>query len=270
MREITTTEEIQNISLGILRYIKDVCDKNGILYYLDAGTALGAIRHSGFIPWDDDVDICMLRDDYEKFLEFVSTNPDSIYELTSVETIGAYSLPLPKVVDKRTTLKQLKQNEIYNLGVYVDIFVYDNIPDNNRERETFFRKQKKLQKRWQFFQYRVEKVETLKSFIHLLIQLLLKPLKLQRRFAVELNEYSKTYNGRKTECVGSMNYVVNRDKEIYPRDWFGNGVSKQFEDDIYPVPCKYDNFLKLLYGDYMKMPPESERVSHHATKIYWK
>lgn len=269
MREITETREIQAISLNILKEIKHVCDENKILYYLDAGTALGAVRHAGFIPWDDDVDICMTRSEFNRFVDVFDNNSKKYYKLLSLETDAKYSLPLPKVIDTRTKLSQTRQNEVSALGIYVDIFVYDNIPDDLDIRKKAFEYQNKLQHQWSLFQYKVTKINGIKSFSRSILQKLLKEFNIQRYYALKLNKYAQTYNKTTTNSIGSMTYVSQREKEIYSLDWFANGVDMKFEDDHFRVPQDFDSFLKIMYGDYMELPPAEQRVSHHNSKIYW-
>lgn len=269
MREITDIKEIQNITLGILKEIKRICDSYGVLYYLDAGTLLGAVRHKGFIPWDDDVDICMLRSEYNKFIEAFRKSSKQKYKLLSLETDEKYSLPLPKVVDTRTKLIQLRQNEYEYIGVYVDIFVYDNIPDSESERMYAFSRQALLQKRWNRFQYKPNSLNTPKQFMRKIIQYALKPINIQRFFALKINKFAVTYNNICTEYIGTMTYVCRREHEIYRRNWFGKGIEVPFEDALFRIPEDWDSFLRSMYGEYMELPPIEQRVSHHEVKIYW-
>ena len=123
-------EQMQKIEFDILKYIKDVCDRNGVIYYLAYGTLIGAVRHSGFIPWDDDIDIHMAREEYFRFVEILKMNPHPYYKLVSRDTDKAFTAPLPKVIDTRINLIQdYGFIEKVTLGPYVDIFILQVFPD---------------------------------------------------------------------------------------------------------------------------------------------
>ena len=153
MRKIEL-EEIKQRCLEILSYIDDICRKNEIQYYLAYGTLLGSVRHQGFIPWDDDIDICMTRENYYKFKKVIAEDKTTPFKLLYVDTEKDYTLPLPKVVDTRTSLSILSQKEKMKLGVFVDVFILDNVPDDDKLREKFFKKLEFYQRLWTISQYK--------------------------------------------------------------------------------------------------------------------
>ncbi len=266
MKELTI-KEIQNIANDILKYIKTVCDDNGIKFYLAYGTALGAIRHKGFIPWDDDVDIFMERDEFDKFYSFMEKD-QSKYKLLYVNADKNYTLPLPKVIDTTTEWTQTNVREFMPLGVYVDIFILDNIPDDKDVREKHFNILDKKHKLWHFFQYK--RNYTAKDPITLLKRLIYKIVN-PKIFAKQLDRIASKYNNDNTSYIGQMTFVTDpRNMQMFPREWFGDGVVVTFCDTEYLVPKEYDKFLTQCFGDYMTPPPVSERVSHHTYIAYKK
>ena len=135
------TEELKQLELGVLCYIRDKCIENGLKYYLMYGTLIGAIRHKGFIPWDDDVDIAMFRADFMKLMAAVQADTGSHYEVLSMYNVPDYPFSLAKVVDTRTRLVQhgvIGTHE--RLGAYVDIFLIDAVPDDDRAYDQLVRR----------------------------------------------------------------------------------------------------------------------------------
>ena len=131
MQEQFTLTKVQELEFGILQFIKKVCDENQIRYYLAYGTLIGAVRHKGFIPWDDDIDIMMPRKDYKKLLAILNEQQHPYYKLISADTDKRFQVPLPKIVDTRTLLVQdYDIIEPVPLGVYVDIFLMDGAGDD--------------------------------------------------------------------------------------------------------------------------------------------
>lgn len=266
MKELTV-EEIKTIANDILKYIKGICDDNGIKFFLAYGTAIGAIRHKGFIPWDDDIDIFMERDEFNKFRSLMEKD-QSQYKLLYVNADKNYTLPLPKVIDTTTMWNQTNVREFMPLGVYVDICILDNIPDDINVRKKYFDKLDKKQKLWHFFQYK--RNYTAKDPVTLLKRLINKMVN-PKHFAKQLDRISSKYNNANTSNIGQMTYVTTpRDIEVYPKKWFGEGMVVTFCDEEYLVPEKCDKILTQFYGDYMTSPPVSERVSHHTYIAYKK
>ena len=137
MREIDL-DELRKLQIDILNDIDNFCKKNKINYWIDCGTLLGAIRHSGYIPWDDDIDIGMLRDDYDKFVKSYNRKGNR-YQLNAVEINNDYYYPFGKVFDTKTVLYEPDENGI-KTAVFVDVFVYDNAPDDDQKLKKMYDK----------------------------------------------------------------------------------------------------------------------------------
>ena len=137
MKELTI-EELKQYQLGILKVVAEYCEGNEIKYWLDCGTLLGAVRHKGYIPWDDDIDIGMLREDYDKFIySFNSSNER--YKVYSIENNPDFYFPHAKVLDTDTVLYEPDENGL-KLNINIDIFIYDNAPDDERLTKRMFKK----------------------------------------------------------------------------------------------------------------------------------
>ena len=125
--ERMSKEELRKTQIGILDYFTNICEENGINYFLTYGTLLGAIRHKGYIPWDDDIDVAMLREDYDKLIDVFNTNNNSRYRFSCVENDPLCMYPFGKIIDENTILYERGEQGI-EIGVYIDVFVYDNAP----------------------------------------------------------------------------------------------------------------------------------------------
>ena len=144
MKKIEDIQELRQIQMGILDEVHQFCEQHGLRYFLSSGTLIGAVRHRGYIPWDDDIDIYMPRQDYEQFL-LTYTDAKGIYRAINPATEPHYYYTFAKVVDQRTRMVE-KETEGYEIGVYLDIFPVDYVTDNLSRRERVFRIKKLLYK----------------------------------------------------------------------------------------------------------------------------
>jgi lipopolysaccharide cholinephosphotransferase len=140
MRKITDIKELREIQMGILDDVHRFCEEQGLRYSLSSGTLIGAVRHQGYIPWDDDIDIYMLRSDYERFLKSYH-DQNGHYRVLNPKKEDHYYYTFAKVVDQRTKMVE-KETEGYEIGVYIDVFPVDYVPDDMKERERIFQLKK--------------------------------------------------------------------------------------------------------------------------------
>lgn len=268
MREITQ-EELKKLLVEELQFLDYICKSNNIRYYLGYGTALGSVRHKGFIPWDDDIDICIYRNDVKKLYKVINESGTS-YKMCYVGLDKDYYLPLPKLINTNTVLSQKNQRERAPIGVYIDLFILDNVPTDPRKKAKFYNRLDFLQKCWSYVQHKRVFNHSLRGYIMTLLYRASKMIN-PRFFALALDKAAGKFRGIETNDIGSMSYTVyGRVKETISKTVFGNGKDGIFESGTYPLPSDIDSYLKNFYTNYMKLPPEDQRVLHHEADIYWK
>ena len=258
MRKLSL-EEIKMIEVNILDHISTICKKNNLKYFLAYGTLIGAIRHKGFIPWDDDIDIVMPRDDYEKLLEILKSQLEVSKYDCLIPMEDGYFYEFAKVIDTSTIVQE--QTTISSrCGVWVDIFPLDGLKKEdkwshilllllNRCRaasvnQRFPHKTKGIAVPFEYLYWKICRYIGYKPFLKKSIQL------------------SKRYKFNDCEYVGYASSYPAHNKYML-RKWFEKGISIPFEDKFFDAPIGFDEFLRTQYGDYMQLPPENKRVSHH-------
>ena len=263
MREITLDEQ-KKILIEILKYIDDVCKENNIKYSLIGGSLIGAIRNKGIIPWDDDVDIILLNNEYDKLIECLKKSDNSRYRLMTVDTEKTYYYPFAKIVDTSTILTENIFKKINGMGVYVDIFKYNYIPDNNKELRKYCKKIKFL-KRILTYSCTIKSNSRIKNFIYKYISKINS-----NKLAKRIITYEEKYNNKKSKYLLSNWTVYALEKEIQKSNNFDEYEYVEFENINAMVTKKFDEVLKTTFGDYMTPPPAEKRISHHYTSAYWK
>lgn len=251
------------VLLEIAQEIKRVCDENDIQYFLDSGTLIGAVRHQGFIPWDDDLDIGMLRNDYQKFIRIAPKVLNPRYYLQTWDNDYGYPLPFAKVRKKGTVYIEEKSNQFMNNGFYVDIFPLDYQPDDQTEQKELSNKIVNLERQllmkcharpW----YEHGKLDYKKRFAYIYYQLI--------SAASSKDVLIKKYN-RILKEVGITNTLMlqtgHRTKCAFNKNWFRSSIFLPFEGINFSVPVGYKERLTAEYGDYMKLPPVEERENRH-------
>lgn len=264
-------DDIHRETLKVLRKIIEISDEIGIDYSIAYGTLIGAVRHKGFIPWDDDLDVIMLRDDYEKFCDYCIKNEDKIkpFRLASRKTDKDYPYTLCRLVD--TTYKAVFDNtKDYICGTFIDLYPFDYIKSNDSAYLENIRKKKKRNMKFGSMasQRHPDLNQGIVKNITTLIQYCFAKVIGKNYF---LNKLEKI---RIDNCDGQGDYVGclvwDMDMTIYPKEDFEKYEYLDFEDLKVKVPCGYKDILTKVYGDYMKLPPEDERVQTHGYSIYEK
>ena len=259
-------EEQKKIQLQILSAINEFCEKNTIKYSLAYGTLLGCIRHKGYIPWDDDIDIMMLREDYDKFLKTFS---HKYYKVVDKEQKSGYWHPYGKVYDNRTIIEEFS-NMPLQIGINVDIFPVDNLPDKLSDCKKLYRK-KSI-----FNILHILKIvkpnrerHNIKNMILKIAQISLKYIPMT--FIVDrMVRLSKSYNDTDTQWKGIIVASDDTLRERLPASVFFNYTNAKFEGLEFKIITEYDKYLTAVYGDYMKLPPLEKRVTHHNFKAFRK
>lgn len=260
-----TLRNLQLVELEMLIEVDRICRKHHIQYTLDSGTLLGAIRHGGFIPWDDDADIVMLRSEYDRFYEACKTDLDTErFFLQEHRTDPYYRWGYSKIRRNGTAFLREGQEHIKcHSGVFVDIFVYDNVPDNFLVRRlhllfcTFIRK----------IQYsEVGKLRE-RNVVFKCMYKLINHISLDTCFDW-LEKIADRTNKKRTQLVRHL--TCNYRKECrygIPRECYDDFIEMQFEGHWFKISKKYDKYLSVMFGDYMVLPPEDERVVHPVSQI---
>lgn len=263
-----TLRKIQKSELNILKTFIRCCHKLNVKYFLVGGTLLGAVRHKGFIPWDDDIDVGMLRKDYEIFLKHAQAILPSYYFIQCIDSEPELLFNFAKIRDSRTTFIETSLGKLkINHGVYIDVFPLDYYPEDLAAQKKVDRAKKKLNLRIRKeFVIPIEnRQSTIKEFIFKLIGAALSVKYPNVRTAIL--EREALYKS----CHAS-NLVTNHGgawgkKEIVPVSWFGEGTVALFEGVKVNIPKCYDELLTQLYGNYMQLPPKDKRVPHHYTDV---
>ena len=266
-QEVTDVSEIQQMELGIMEYIHEVCQKIGVKYFLAYGSLIGAVRHKGFIPWDDDMDICMLREDYEKLQDYLIASPDERYEVMSYKNNLNYVYPFMKVQDNHTYLLEEDVRIDSNMGIYVDIFPVDGYEDD----ADFKNKMTKLIKKRQLSCYTFKGITNTKSLLNSLIRyisVVIFYFTNTNKYVEQIDELAKS---RAVADYEQVDYLIYKDmnKPVWKREWLEQVIVGTFEGKEFMIPKHYHEILTSDYGDYMQLPPLEQRVSHHDFKL-WK
>lgn len=254
-------EHLHRCLLDIAMYINQICEENGIHYSMDGGTLLGAIRHNGFIPWDDDLDIAMKRSDYNHFIDACSKQLDKEkYYLQNKEEHYAFCFSKLQL-NGTEILEDFSKNVEIRHGIFVDIFPYDNVPDNLIKRKMFLLANLILKNViWVKCGYGTDSQKrTLRYKIYKLLGLFMNVNRLK-----QIREKMLTlYNNYNTTYCFTGDYPDN----LIKNSFFERITKIRFEGTELSGFLDYDEFLCTLYGDYMKLPPENDRIIHSGYKI---
>ncbi len=255
------TKRLQKIEVEMLKEFISVSEKLKLKYYVLGGTLLGAVRHKGFIPWDDDIDVGMPREDYEVFIKKAQELLPENYFLQTFQTDSEWPANFAKIRNSNTTFIETSvKNRKINHGVYIDIFPLDWHEDNEFKLKIFNYKNKLYQASIAKSFYSEKSKHNWKGYIIKLLTIFTSSQKaLKKR-----EKLLKSNKGR----MKLANYCgAWGEKEIVPYEWYGEGVDLQFEGVIVKAPNMYDKWLTQVYGDYMKLPPIEKRVTHHFNEV---
>ncbi len=258
-----TLRRVQMTQLEIAKEVKRVCDENDIQYFLTAGSLLGAVRHQGFIPWDDDLDIGMLVEDYNKFCKIAPNSLSDKYTLQTMETDETYPLTLAKVRKVGTVYVENKANQANKPGIYVDIIPYKDVPDSYEQAEAIAKKAVNIQRvllmkcgnrPWMEERGIIWK----KRIGYVLYQV--AALFVSKKTLIDRYHGLFARHEASNKVAGDMTYSGNKYLE---KSWFKEVIPMQFEDTEFSVCTAYKEYLETVYGDYMQLPPEDQRENRH-------
>ena len=259
-----TLRKVQLIQLEIAKEVKRVCEKNDIAYWLDSGTLLGAIRHKGFIPWDDDLDIGMWRDDYNRFVQLAVSELSPEFYLQTWETDENYGLVFAKVRKRGTVYIENKaQKSTAGNGIYVDIFPYDNYGNDKWGQGVPIKIIKLLMVNKAKIQaWREGDGIRVSKLIQHLPFLIASHFVSRRWLMRHYNTLATKYNDQPCEYCFPQG-ISNYGKWIIPRRALEETTATLFEDDYFAIPKGFDAYLTNAYGSYMELPPEDQRENRH-------
>lgn len=260
--EINNLREYQKMQLPLIEKIDEICQKQGLKYYLIGGTLLGAVRHKGFIPWDFDMDIAMPRKDYELFKEYWKNKQDPIFFYQDFETekkhFSPHALLRLKNTEIRYNIRQISKTKYR--GLYIDIFPLDEPPADAALQEKQAKRIKRIKGIFGHkvgFCYNNNVLKTLAKFI---VSKLLSPITF-RHLGKQLNKLMTAYTDSGSGYLVSMASHYSYKKQLMRQEVYGEPVRLEFEGLMLCCPQKYEEYLKALFGDYMKLPPEETRYS---------
>lgn len=266
-------DELKILQMNIMSAVHRFCLVNNLRYSLACGSMLGAARHKGYIPWDDDIDIYLLREDYDKMIKIFPDLLEGKYKFCTLERDRKWGLPFGKVCDMRTIVKESVTHD-YELGVNIDVFPIDNVPENKDEWEKFDVHRRKC---FDLYAKRVDlpplfNFDNGKPFVRNVLATLVKPFlylvsvhTAAKCFQKVATKYKKSHSTMVFECAQGI-----LQKHPFPKVLFDNRVLMPFEDRKYMCFADYDSYLTNGFGNWQELPPKEKQVSHHDFKAWWK
>ncbi len=258
-----TLRRVQLTQLEILKEVDRVCKENNITYWLDSGTLLGAVRHKGFIPWDDDLDIGMHRNDYERFMKIAPEKLNANYYLQNWKVDKKYQLPFAKVRKRGTvyTEYQFRNSDAWN-GIYIDIFPYDNFVNDRLQGNLLKLLRLMILPKCGIRSWKEQNRFLWKKYITHLPTRFFSLFFTREALIDRYDKIAVKNNGEACKYFFPQG-ISNYGKWIIPTAAMKDFIPLKFEDSYFSAPKGYDEYLSHAYGDYMKLPPEDQRENKH-------
>lgn len=268
--------EVQLGALEVLKKLTSLCDSQGWKYFLAYGSMLGAVRHKGIIPWDDDIDIMMPRPDYEALRAYFSQNAEALLPLKLFDksAVEAYPHAIVRISDQNYRLV-FDNEQDYGIGLFVDIYPLDGAGNDYDAAIRLIEKTKRIASLCFLTGRKSFGVDNTYSTLKMLIKLpayFWAKLWGNRHYINKLEKLSRTYDydsSKYVACVCWPNGKYNgQDADVFEKALFDTLVEVPFEDTVMKIPAAYDAFLSTTYGDYMQPPPEDKRTTNHTYDAY--
>ncbi len=265
MKELTL-QELKEIEFKILKMFDAFCKENNIKYYLSHGTLLGAIRYKKFIPWDDDVDLLIPREDYNRMITLFQDTEK--YRLFSFEKNQEYLYPFAKLCDMTTRKDEFGYNNGVELGVDIDLFPLDAWDDDLEKAKREVKYICKNMSRLGLTKLKKpDSVNLIKRFVKGMIMIFCK-MHGSKYYLNKIIKASYRDDQKGNNYLGCKAWCVYGEKGIIPAEVFAETIEIEFEGEKFPAPKDYDTYLTCLYGDYLPEPPKEKQKTHHAFKAY--
>lgn len=263
-------EETKKIEFEILCHVASFCEKHGLEYSIAYGTLIGTIRHKGFIPWDDDIDLWMKRADYNKLIEIFNKETDGPYRLVSPFEKGAKH-SFVKIFDTRTIKRELGiKYKHFDFGIDIDIFPVDGAPSDQKEYDKWY------DKLFSLYEAHRDVVTGfyggLKNRLRILVRKILLGITFNTKNRI-LKKAKKLHDMYPIDCcdkVGSFECCYVNKRSRVDKELFDGVVMKEFEGKEFAVPKGYHQILTAIYGDYMTPPPKDQQITHHTNNTFYK
>lgn len=267
-KKYLTGDEIKSLELEIMKNFHNYCEKHNLRYYLYAGTLIGAVRHKGFIPWDDDIDVVMPRPDYIRLQKLLETDPVSpTIKMVNADNYDLYPFPFLKLTDTRTSGIAQLMPKGYRIGVWIDVFPLDGLPGDEKKRDEHvaslqkkIRKLKRAMKKFTFSKNPVRLAKNMAALIY-------KPCN-KKKLIKQLEKEAQTYPYEESPYIGVIAFCQGQNN-VVPKAGFEDKILLPFEGEEFYAPGTYDAYLTRLFGDYMTLPPEDKRISDHSYTAWW-
>ena len=270
-REELNIEQIHQVTLDIVKKLIEICDEIHVNYYVAYGSLIGVVRHKGFIPWDDDFDVVMLRNDYEKFCDYCTKHQKEMrpYKLLTRENEEKYPYNIARLnnMDYQAVYDNVQG---YDSGIFIDIYPIDGAGTNAEQVMKRVKKKKSNLFRitlWSIDDHYTKSTyhKWYRSVIKYFVRLYAK-IRGSKYFLDQLEAFKNLYDIDESRYIAEMTW--DSGLTLYEKKWFDDYLYMDFENLKVKVPVGYDEFLRCHYGDYMKLPPKEEQIPHHEYKVY--
>lgn len=270
-KEELSINQIKKIELDILLKFDKFCKQNNIKYFITAGTLIGALRCKGFIPWDDDIDVVMLRPDYNRFLSLFNEKQTEKNIKVFSPNDKNYPYAYAKVSDTNTLLIESSSlTKMFKLGVNIDVFPLDFLTDDYKSSLKFVKKISFYNTILTLKYFSLDKKRPFyKQFIIATILFVLKMFSYTWLVDKIDKLAQQNINNSNSKYVGQIVLKAKGEKEILERQWFEKTTDVPFENYYFKAPIGYDAYMKRLFGNYMELPPKEKQVSNHYVKAYY-
>lgn len=262
-----TLKHLQKVQLMMLKYLIKVCEENNLTYFIYGGSLLGTIRHHGFIPWDDDIDVIMFREDFEKLNKIFEQDIDKKYSFINVLNEETFPYTFGRLLLKNTVFNEWWYDQVdFTQNIFIDIFILDNIPNNKFKRfiqkwKSFILNQSTMYALIKFDNTSKSK-KILQQIVYYLIKILhISPYSIKKKCVKSFSKYEHE------DCEEVCDFPAVCQMPVYRKTDFLPPKKAKFEDIEVNIPNNYDSILTRIYGDYMKLPPEESRFRPAPEKI---